>query len=93
MNRSPKTEPELTDPRVTYWEPTKWAARLRHHNTGETHILSWINMEAGHGGASGRFDRLKEVVPIWKQEHWDDGVSQWLHPGTGQPRAEAEGSA
>ena len=52
----------LTDPRVTYWEPAKWAAKLRHHNTGDTDILCWINMEAGHGGASGRFDRLKEIA-------------------------------
>ena len=52
----------LTDPRVTYWEPAKWAAKLRHHNTSDTKILCWINTEAGHGGASGRFDRLKEVA-------------------------------
>jgi oligopeptidase B len=52
----------LTDPRVTYWEPAKWAAKLRHHNTGDSEILLYMNMEAGHGGASGRFDRLKEVA-------------------------------
>ena len=52
----------LTDPRVTYWEPAKWAAKLRHHNTGDTDILLYMNMDAGHGGASGRFDRLREVA-------------------------------
>ena len=52
----------LTDPRVTYWEPAKWAAKLRHHNTGPSQILLWINMDAGHGGASGRFDRLAEIA-------------------------------
>lgn len=52
----------LTDPRVTYWEPAKWIARLRAHKTGDKLALLKTNMEAGHGGASGRFDRLKEVA-------------------------------
>jgi oligopeptidase B len=50
----------LTDPRVTYWEPAKWVAKLRAYKTDENLLLLKINMEAGHGGASGRFDRLKE---------------------------------
>jgi oligopeptidase B len=52
----------LTDPRVTYWEPAKWIARLRERNTSDNLVLLQINMEAGHGGASGRFEALKEVA-------------------------------
>ncbi|MFG1401549.1 S9 family peptidase [Xanthobacter sediminis] len=52
----------LTDPRVTYWEPAKWMARLRGANTSGAPLLLRTNMEAGHGGASGRFDRLDEVA-------------------------------
>ena len=52
----------LTDPRVTYWEPAKWIARLRAVNQSGDLLLLRTNMEAGHGGASGRFDRLKEVA-------------------------------
>jgi oligopeptidase B len=50
----------LTDRRVTYWEPAKWIARLRARNTGDTLVLLKTNMEAGHGGASGRFEQLEE---------------------------------
>jgi len=52
----------LTDPRVTYWEPAKWAARLRATMTGGGPVVLKLNMEAGHGGAAGRFDRLEEVA-------------------------------
>ena len=52
----------LTDPRVTYWEPAKWVAKLRATMTGGGPVLLKTNMDAGHGGASGRFDRLDEVA-------------------------------
>jgi oligopeptidase B len=52
----------LSDPRVTWWEPQKWAARLRRHTTSDNPVLLRINMDAGHGGASGRFDYLKEIA-------------------------------
>jgi oligopeptidase B len=52
----------LSDPRVTYWEPEKWTAKLREHTTSGAPILLKINMDAGHGGASGRFDFLKEIA-------------------------------
>ncbi|HLK82963.1 MAG TPA: S9 family peptidase [Xanthobacteraceae bacterium] len=52
----------LTDPRVTYWEPAKWVARLRRRKTDQNAIMLRVNLDAGHGGAPGRFDRLKEVA-------------------------------
>lgn len=52
----------LTDPRVTYWEPAKWIAKLRALNTSKNLVLLKTNMGAGHGGASGRFDSLKDVA-------------------------------
>lgn len=52
----------LHDSQVQYWEPAKWVAKLRTHHTGENTIMMYTNMEAGHGGASGRFKRLKETA-------------------------------
>jgi len=55
----------LTDPRVTYWEPAKWVARLRELKT-DTHTLCLkTNMDAGHGGAAGRFQRLHETAEFY----------------------------
>ena len=52
----------LTDPRVTYWEPAKWVARLRATMTSGGPVILRTNMGAGHGGSSGRFSRLDEVA-------------------------------
>ena len=68
----------LSDPRVTYWEPAKWIARLREKATDRNPKLLRINMEAGHGGAAGRFEHLKETAleyafAIWAVDRGWDG--------------------
>ena len=60
----------LSDPRVTYWEPEKWVAKLRPATTSGKPILLKINMEAGHAGSSGRFDYLKEVAHDYAFAVW-----------------------
>ncbi len=52
----------LHDSQVQYWEPAKWVAKLRETNTGNNLLLLHTNMEAGHGGASGRFEKYKETA-------------------------------
>ncbi|WP_205677210.1 S9 family peptidase [Antarcticibacterium arcticum] len=52
----------LHDSQVQYWEPAKWVAKLREMKTDDNLLLLHTNMEAGHGGASGRFEALKEVA-------------------------------
>jgi oligopeptidase B len=65
----------LTDPRVTYWEPAKWIARLRATMTGGGPVLLRTNMGAGHGGASGRFNRLDEVAIAYAFALWAVGMA------------------
>jgi oligopeptidase B len=80
-NVSAKTYPAilamggLTDPRVTYWEPAKWVARLRATMTGGGPVLLRTNMGAGHGGASGRFSRLDEVAIGYAFALWSVGLA------------------
>ncbi len=52
----------INDSQVHYWEPTKWVAKLRKLKTDNNKLLLHINMDAGHGGASGRFESLKEIA-------------------------------
>jgi len=52
----------LNDSQVMYWEPAKYVAKLRTLKTNSTPLLLHINMDAGHGGASGRYDYLKEIA-------------------------------
>nr|WP_245625643.1 S9 family peptidase [Allomuricauda eckloniae] len=52
----------LHDSQVQYWEPAKWVAKLREYKTGDNLLFLDTNMDAGHGGASGRFESLKETA-------------------------------
>lgn len=64
----------LNDPRVTYWEPAKWVARLREMKTDANELLLKTNMGAGHGGKSGRFESLKETAEEFAFILWQLGV-------------------
>jgi oligopeptidase B len=64
----------LNDPRVTYWEPAKWVARLREVKTDGNELLLKTNMGAGHGGKSGRFESLHETAEEFAFILWQMGV-------------------
>ncbi|MBB3474093.1 S9 family peptidase [Sphingomonas sp. BK345] len=64
----------LNDPRVTYWEPAKWAAKLRATKTDDNLLLLKTNMGAGHGGKSGRFESLREAAEEHAFVLWQLGV-------------------
>jgi oligopeptidase B len=52
----------LNDPRVQYWEPAKWTARIRANKTDDNLLLLKTNMGSGHMGASGRYDYIREIA-------------------------------
>ncbi len=64
----------LNDPRVTYWEPAKWVAKLRELKLGDSELLLKTNMGAGHGGKSGRFESLCETAEEFAFVLWQLGV-------------------
>ncbi|MCB2057694.1 MAG: S9 family peptidase [Novosphingobium sp.] len=64
----------LNDPRVTYWEPAKWVAKLRELKTDTNELLLKTNMGAGHGGKSGRFESLKETAEEFAFILWQLGI-------------------
>ncbi|MBW8784160.1 MAG: S9 family peptidase, partial [Novosphingobium sp.] len=66
----------LNDPRVTYWEPAKWVARLRELKTDANELLLKTNMGAGHGGKSGRFESLRETAEEFAFILWQLGVEE-----------------
>lgn len=65
----------LNDPRVTYWEPAKWVAKLREVKTDANELILKTNMGAGHGGKSGRFESLKETAEEFAFILWQLGVA------------------
>jgi len=65
----------LNDPRVTYWEPAKWVAKLRELKTDGNELLLKTNMGAGHGGKSGRFESLRETAEEFAFILWQLGLS------------------
>lgn len=64
----------LWDSQVQYWEPTKWVAKLREFKTDSNPLLLRTNMEAGHGGKSGRFERYREIAEEYAFILWQAGV-------------------
>ncbi|MEA1083614.1 S9 family peptidase [Sphingomonas sp. CD22] len=66
----------LNDPRVTYWEPAKWAAKLRATKTDDNVLLLKTNMGAGHGGKSGRFESLREAAEEHAFVLWQLGIDR-----------------
>ncbi|HTU11320.1 MAG TPA: S9 family peptidase [Allosphingosinicella sp.] len=77
----------LNDPRVTYWEPAKWNARLRATRTDRNLQLMKINMGAGHGGQSGRWTRLREVAEAYTFVLTQMGGADAAPPAAAAPRA------
>ncbi|WP_373491766.1 S9 family peptidase [Parasphingorhabdus sp.] len=66
----------LNDPRVTYWEPAKWAAKLRATKTDDNMLLLKTNMGAGHGGKSGRWNALEETAEEFAFILWQMGMAE-----------------
>lgn len=66
----------LHDSQVQYWEPAKWCAKLRKYKKGNSLVLMYTNMSSGHGGASGRFEALKETAMEYSFLLWQAGIEK-----------------
>ena len=66
----------MNDSQVPYWEPVKWTAKLRVNQKGDNKILLNMNMDAGHGGASGRYDRIKELAKSYAFAIYSVGIRE-----------------
>ena len=76
-------ETSLNDSQVMYWEPAKYVAKLRAAKTDSNPLLLKINMEAGHGGASGRYDYLREIAFTYAFVLWQLGLAELETQGLG----------
>ena len=76
----------LNDPRVAYWEPAKWVAKLRAMKTDQNRLLFKCALEAGHGGVSGRYERLREQALTFKVTP-AKGQKAFMVPMTGPPNS------
>jgi oligopeptidase B len=76
----------LHDSQVQYWEPAKWVAKLRAMKTDENQVIFDIDLEAGHGGASGRFKRYDKTALVYAfmMQMIDGDMSRWLRPALEQ---------
>jgi oligopeptidase B len=66
----------MNDSQVPYWEPVKWLAKLRVNQKSDSKLMLSMNMDAGHGGASGRYDRLKELARSYAFAIWVVGLNR-----------------
>jgi len=66
----------LTDPRVTYWEATKWIAKLRNKKIDDNPIFLKTYTEAGHGGMAGRYNQIKEIAFIYAFILWRNNLTK-----------------
>ncbi len=75
----------LNDSQVMYWEPAKYVARLRTLKTDSNPLLLKTNMAAGHGGSSGRYDRLREIAFDYSFMLWQMGIEKNNESRTSSP--------
>lgn len=85
-----RTMAELADEAASRWPLSNVAVvhRLGRLELGDVSVAVAVSSpHRGDAFEAGRhlIDRLKEIVPIWKQEHWSDGTTEWVHPGTSSP--------
>jgi oligopeptidase B len=66
----------INDSQVPYWEPLKWTAKLRANQRGDGQIVLYMNTDAGHGGASGRYARYKELARSYAFALWTLGIRE-----------------